>query len=194
MSNVNIRTRSVKRGRGLVDSIINLPKKVISVTGDVAGTVLNKAIDILPIELHIPGYQYCGPGTKLEKRLKRGDPGINPLDRACKKHDIAYSNYKDTVRRAQADKELSESAWNRVVSPDASVAEKAAAWAVTNIMKAKSKFGGRLKKSHRRRQNKTRGRGVYLEPYRSKAGCGYKGGRIKKKKTRRRRTRRKQRK
>ena len=26
--------------------------------------------------MHIPGYQYCVPGTKLTKRLACGDPGI----------------------------------------------------------------------------------------------------------------------
>ena len=33
------------------------------------------------IEFHWPGYQYMGPGTHLKKRLTRGDPGINRLDR-----------------------------------------------------------------------------------------------------------------
>ena len=50
----------------------------------------NKIINNLPFELHLPGYQYCGPGTKLTEPLARGDPGINPLDAACKDHDIAY--------------------------------------------------------------------------------------------------------
>lgn len=53
--------------------------------------VVNSLINKLPFEAHIPGYQYCGPGTKLEKRLRRGDPGINALDRSCREHDIAYS-------------------------------------------------------------------------------------------------------
>ena len=53
--------------------------------------LLNKFINRPPIELHLPGYQYCGPGTKLVKRIALGDPGINPLDAACKEHDIAYS-------------------------------------------------------------------------------------------------------
>lgn len=35
------------RGGGLVTSI----------AGKVVGTVLNKAVDLLPVELHIPGYQ-----------------------------------------------------------------------------------------------------------------------------------------
>lgn len=48
------------------------------------GGIVDSAINSLPFEMHIPGYQYCGPGTKLKKRLARGDPGINPLDKACK--------------------------------------------------------------------------------------------------------------
>ena len=45
-------------------------------------------------EFHWPGYQYLGPGTHLRKRLKRGDPGINRLDRVAKQHDIDYSRAK----------------------------------------------------------------------------------------------------
>ena len=52
--------------------------------------ILNKLIDKLPIELHIPTYQYCGPGTKLSKILARGDQGKDKLDLACKNHDISY--------------------------------------------------------------------------------------------------------
>ncbi|KAK9754610.1 hypothetical protein QE152_g1138 [Popillia japonica] len=40
------------------------------------GGVLNSLINNLPVELHLPGYQYCGPGTKLQKRIARGDPGL----------------------------------------------------------------------------------------------------------------------
>lgn len=103
--------------------------------------VVNSIISKLPFELHLPGYQYCGPGTKLQKRLARGDPGINELDVACKEHDIAYSNNKDTLERNRADTILAEKAWQRVKSKDASLGEKASALLVTNIMKAKAKFG-----------------------------------------------------
>lgn len=104
--------------------------------------LINKIINNLPVELHVPGYQYCGPGTKLVKRLARGDRGINALDAACKQHDIAYSqNHDNIAERHKADKVLAERAWNRVLAKDASVAEKAVAWAVTNTMKAKSKLG-----------------------------------------------------
>ena len=48
------------------------------------GGIVNKLINNLPFEAHLPGYQYCGPGTKLKKRLNREDLGINPLDAACR--------------------------------------------------------------------------------------------------------------
>lgn len=103
--------------------------------------IINSLINRLPVELHIPGYQYCGPGTKVIKRVKRGDQGINPLDAACKKHDLAYLSNQDLDVRHKADYELEQSAWKRVKSNDASASEKGAAWLVTNIMKGKQRFG-----------------------------------------------------
>lgn len=41
-------------------------------------------------EKHLPGYNYCGPGTKVEERVLRGDWGVNKLDNACKEHDVDY--------------------------------------------------------------------------------------------------------
>jgi len=46
--------------------------------------IINKIIITLPFEAHIPGYNFCGPGTKLKQRLERGDRGINQLDEACR--------------------------------------------------------------------------------------------------------------
>ena len=46
------------------------------------------------IEFHWLRYQYMGPGTHLKKRLARGDPGINRLDRIAKAHDIDYDKAK----------------------------------------------------------------------------------------------------
>ncbi len=115
------RSRGVKKGFGFFNTLINR----------------------LPFELHMPGgYNFCGPGTNLKERLNRGDRGINPLDDACKQHDITYSQYpKDITKRHEADKLLEEKAWRRVNSNDASFGEKAAAWIVTNAIKAKRKLG-----------------------------------------------------
>lgn len=107
--------------------------------------VINTLINKLPIELHLPGYQYCGPGTKLSERLARGDPGINLLDQACKEHDIGYSKFKETADRHILDKILAEKAWQRVRSADAGLSERANALLVTNMMKAKVKLGMGMK-------------------------------------------------
>lgn len=169
---ISCRSTVVKRGRGL----------------------LNKVIDLLPVELHIPGgYRYCGPGTKLKERLSRGDPGINQLDEACKQHDIAYAKYSDDKNRNIADRILANKAWERVKSSDASLAERAAAWAVTTAMNAKSKLGmghrrprrdrrkarnygvrktkstkkngGGIRRRRRRRAGRASAKGLYLRPY-----------------------------
>lgn len=108
--------------------------------------LLNNLINSLPFELHLPGYQYCGPGTKLQKRLDRGDKGINPLDAACKNHDIAYSNSKDINSRHQADKILENRAWERVLSKDSNLSEKSFAYLVANAMKLKRKLGMGMEK------------------------------------------------
>lgn len=155
-------------------------KRVVKRGGGIISSTLNKAIDLLPIELHIPGYNYCGPGTKLKKRLARGDKGINGLDEACKIHDIAYSRYKDSENRRRADEVLAERAWQRFKASDASVGEKAAAWAVTTGMKVKTKLGGgRKKKKNQRVKRKisTKGKGLYLRPYKVGSGGRRGGGR-----------------
>ncbi|KAL4092500.1 hypothetical protein QTP88_027001 [Uroleucon formosanum] len=104
--------------------------------------LINTLINKLPIELHVPGYQYCGPGTNLKKRLARGDKGINPLDSACREHDIAYEQSNSIADRNKADYILEQRAWDRFKSKDSSLKEKAVAWGVTTAMKAKRKIGG----------------------------------------------------
>ena len=32
---------------------------------------VNNLINKLPVELHLPGYQFSAPGTKLQKRIAR---------------------------------------------------------------------------------------------------------------------------
>lgn len=111
------------KGRGLVNSIINN----------------------LPFEAHLPGYNYCGPGTKLEKRLSRGDKGINKLDEACMQHDIAYTKSNDLKERQKADLILLNMAKQRVKSKDASRGEKLASWVVNKVMKTKLRTGAGVK-------------------------------------------------
>lgn len=78
------------------------------------------------------------------------------MDEACKKHDIAYSQHRDVETRNKADRKLADEAWERVKAGDSSLGEKATAWAVTNVMKAKSKLGmgfqKQTKKTSKRRK------------------------------------------
>lgn len=104
------------------------------------GGLVNKLINNLPFELHVPGYNFCGPGTKLEKRLKRGDVGINPLDEACKAHDIAYFQNSSLEDRHRADLELAAAAKKRL-HESKSLPERLVALGVNKIMKYKVKRG-----------------------------------------------------
>ncbi len=117
--------------------------------------LFNNLLNRLPVEVHLPGYNYLGPGTNLAKRLSRGDKGINPLDEAAKQHDIFYSQHKDTTSRHIADKELENKAWNRVLAKDSSLGEKAAAYLTTNLMKAKRHLGMGLNDKDARRKNRS---------------------------------------
>jgi len=128
---------------------LNSHKKLVIGRG-----VVNSLINKLPFEAHLPGYNYCGPGTKLTKRLARGDKGINGLDEACREHDIAYSQNTDQNQRHIADKILAEKAWQRVKANDSSVGERLNSYLVTNAMKAKVKFGMGLEKKIIKTQRK----------------------------------------
>lgn len=122
---------------------------------------VNNLINKLPIELHLPGYQYCGPGTKLKDRLAKGDPGINPLDKACKEHDIAYSEKKSLNDRHEADKILIEKAWQRVKSKDANLGERASALLVTNLMKGKVKLGMGMSDAKKKKRTSKKKKSTY---------------------------------
>lgn len=81
--------------------------------------------------------------------MARGDAGINPLDAACKDHDIAYTNETKSDNRAAADKKLQKAAFKRVFSKDASFGERLTALGVSAAMKAKrmlTKRGGSVTK------------------------------------------------
>jgi len=188
---VSMDRERLRKGRGITSDLFSTAKRLYNKIP--IASLVNTAIDALPIELNIPGYQYCGPGTKLAKRLARGDLGINKLDKACKEHDIAYSKFSDSEHRSVADKVLAGKAWERVKSTDASVGERAAALTVAAAMKAKTAVGGGRRRRRRggrrkvqrggslrkhRHQQRTKkkrgkklssmarsGKGLYLKPY-----------------------------
>ena len=101
---------------------------------------IQKKIEKFGIEFHLfslskrKRYQYLGPGTFLKKRLARGDPGINRLDRIAKQHDIDYSNAKNIRDKWKADLKM-------VHAIDALPGKKLAMEKLSrNIIAAKRKF------------------------------------------------------
>ena len=108
--------------------------------------LINSLIDSLPFEAHIPGYSYCGPGTRIEERLKKNDPPVNSLDARCKTHDIFYLKNQDLESRHRADRELADQSWKIAGDSSKPWGERAAAYLVTNAMKSKLALGGKLKK------------------------------------------------
>lgn len=146
---------------------------------------VNTLINKIPFELHIPNYQFCGPGTNLTKRLASNQSGVNPLDQACMLHDLKYSQHQDITNRNLADNMLTKQAWSRFKSKDANLGEKVAALGVAGVMKLKSKLGLGLKRSrktkkgkgiHKKRKTikKTKGRGINFKEMVNKARIGLK--------------------
>ena len=39
-------------------------------------------------EKHFPGYNFCGPGTNVNRRLKENVKPLDPLDKAALAHDM----------------------------------------------------------------------------------------------------------
>lgn len=112
------------------------------------GAGLNEIINKLPFEAHIPGYNFCGPGTKLDKRLNADDTWkptskpINQLDRGCYYHDLAYrDNMNDLAARHRADEKLQKVAKDVSNSKSAGFKERAAAKVVQIAMSGKRRFG-----------------------------------------------------
>ncbi|KAE9522679.1 hypothetical protein AGLY_016901 [Aphis glycines] len=115
-----------------------LPKKIIKGSGFI-NDFLN--CSFLP-ELHWPGYNYLGPGTKLEKNKKP----IKKLDEAARDHDYFYKDHKNTKTRHEADKILEQKAMERFNAPDTNMNENIPALLTAYAMKSKRHLGMNLKK------------------------------------------------
>ena len=66
---------------------------------------LNTLVNKLTFEMHLPGHNFTGPGTKLYKRFnhdatpKEWSKPINRVDNAAYHHDLCYSKHDDTKTR-----------------------------------------------------------------------------------------------
>jgi len=92
-------------------------------------------------EMHLPGHSFTGPGTKLKKRLLKGDKPVNKLDEKAMFHDMAYSIFKDKNQRHIFDKKLQDEAAEIARDPTSTMKEKMEAGLVSGIMLGKRKLG-----------------------------------------------------
>ena len=91
--------------------------------GAAAGSFLNTLVNKLPFEMHLPGHNFTGPGTKLYKRLNQdGTPKewsipINRVDNAAYHHDLCYSKHDDTKTRNEVCDKTMLGDMNGIVNP-----------------------------------------------------------------------------
>lgn len=126
-----------KKGSGMLNTVLNkIPMPELHLKSKIGGE-------------QIPGgsfnntkkYSYCGPYTKLDKRLKQGYKGINKLDEACRDHDIAYTKFTDTTTRNKYDDILAARALQIASNPDTPAYLQKNARSVASVMATKAKFG-----------------------------------------------------
>jgi len=92
-----------KNNRNMIRGVCDVcgSKKTTFIGSGLANAVINN----LPVEMHLPGHNFTGPGTKLNKRLnadgtpKAWSKPINRVDEAAYHHDVCYANNPDTKTR-----------------------------------------------------------------------------------------------
>ena len=98
--------RNMKRGT----CVICGTTKTQFIKAQKGGSLLNKAINNLPFEMHLPVHSFAGPGTNLKKRLnpdltpEEWSKPINRVDKAAYHHDIGYLKNPDVKTRNKLDK------------------------------------------------------------------------------------------
>ena len=102
-----------------------------------------------PGEMHLPGMNFAGPGTRLDLRLNpNGTPtdSSKPVDRvddAAYRHDMAYAAFPDTKTRNVADRIMISELYE-IKNP--TLRERVERAVIKPVLNAKVKFGLGLKK------------------------------------------------
>ncbi len=115
------------------------------------GGFVNTIINKLPFEMHLPGHQFTGPGTKLDKRLNADDTykewskPINRVDNAAYSHDLCYAKNQGTKTRNDICDTAMLSQLDGIYNP--TLREKIDRAIVKPLITAKARFGwGQRKK------------------------------------------------
>ena len=138
--------RRMKRGTCVVCG----KTKTQFVRSSKGGSILNKMINSLPVEMHLPGHNFTGPGTKLNKRLnpdltpKKWSKPINRVDKAAYNHDICYLKNNDTMtRNAVCDKNMLKEL-KGIYNP--TIRERMERGLVSSLIGTKARFGWGINK------------------------------------------------
>jgi len=115
--------------------------------------LLNRVVNKLPFELHLPGHNFTGPGTRLDRRLnpdltpKDWSKPINRVDNAAYHHDLCYAKHRDTKTRNDiCDRDMVRQL-DEITNP--TLRERLDKSIVRNLINAKANFGLGLKKTSR---------------------------------------------
>ena len=156
---INQREATTINGRRMLKGnckICNTKKNVFVSGGNMkkGGSILNRMINTLPVEMHLPGHNFTGPGTKLQKRLnpdltpKEWSKPINRIDNAAYHHDICYLENTDTKTRNDVCDANMLNEMNRIENP--TVRERMERALVSSLIGTKKYFGmGVIKKKSR---------------------------------------------
>ena len=138
--------RNMKRGT----CVICGTTKTQFIKAQKGGSLLNKFINNLPVEMHLPGHNFTGPGTKLKKRLnpdltpKKWSKPVNRVDKAAYHHNVCYLKNDDTAtRNAVCDKNMLKEL-EGIYNP--TLRERLDKSIVSNLIRTKVKFGMGVKK------------------------------------------------
>lgn len=152
--------RLMRRGKCVVCGTIKT-QFVSSKTGGDLVSGLSSVTDNIKLpwakyrgEMHLPGMNFAGPGTRLDLRLNpNGTPResslpVDRVDDAAYRHDMAYAAFPDTKTRNVADRvmvaELNE-------IPNPTLRERVERAVIKPILNTKANFGlGISKKSTRK--------------------------------------------
>ena len=133
--------RNMKRGT----CVICGTTKTQFIKAQKCGSLLNKFINNLPVEMHLPGHNFTGPGTKLNKRLnpdltpKKWSKPVNRVDKAAYHHDVCYLKNDDTpTRNAVCDKNMLKDL-KGIYNP--TIKEKMECGIVSSLIGTKASFG-----------------------------------------------------
>ncbi len=150
---LDIETTTSRNGRSMKRGLCAICGRVKTqfVKAANGGSFLNTVINKLPFEMHLPGHQFTGPGTKLDKRLnadgtpKEWSKPINRVDSAAYHHDLCYAKNQDTETRNQVcDKDML-SQLEGIYDP--TLRERMDRAVVKPLINAKAKFGWGRKKA-----------------------------------------------